>query len=58
MGNETHSLAIARIHSLLDADSFVEIGGLVTARNTDFNLADTVQPKEILCMYTARMFPC
>ncbi len=46
MGNETHSLAIARIHSLLDADSFVEIGGLVTARNTDFNLADTKTPSD------------
>ena len=69
MGNETHSLAIARIHSLLDADSFVEIGGLVTARNTDFNLADTKTPsdgvitgygtaKGKLVYVYSRMFPC
>lgn len=30
--------AAVRITSLLDAGSFVEIGGSVTARNTDFNL--------------------
>lgn len=46
MGNEAHSLASTRIHSLLDANSFVEIGGLVTARNTDFGLADTDTPSD------------
>ncbi len=46
MGNEAHSLASTRIHSLLDTNSFVEIGGLVTARNTDFGLADTDTPSD------------
>ncbi|HOO28560.1 MAG TPA: carboxyl transferase domain-containing protein, partial [Lachnospiraceae bacterium] len=36
------SQASARINSLLDENSFVEIGGLVTARATDFNM----EPKE------------
>ena len=31
------SLASTRISSLLDENSFVEIGGQITARNTDFN---------------------
>ena len=39
-------MSTARIHSLLDANSFVEIGGGVTARNTDFNLADTETPSD------------
>ena len=34
----TSSLASKRIESLLDENSFVEIGALVTARATDFNL--------------------
>ncbi len=39
MGNmATENAAGARISSLLDAGSFVEIGGAVTARNTDFNM--------------------
>ena len=33
----TDSKAASRIGALLDAGSFVEIGGRVTARNTDFN---------------------
>lgn len=33
------SIAIQRIHSLLDANSFVEIGAMVKARATDFNTA-------------------
>ena len=40
------SNAAQRIQSLLDADSFVEIGGGVTARNTDFNLAATETPSD------------
>ena len=36
MSNATQSLAGTRITSLLDANSFVEIGQSVTARNTDF----------------------
>ncbi|MGE9942153.1 acyl-CoA carboxylase subunit beta [Bariatricus sp. SGI.161] len=39
MGNmATENAASARIASLLDAGSFVEIGGAVTARSTDFNM--------------------
>lgn len=38
MSNMTQSSARARINALLDENSFVEIGGLVTARNTDFNM--------------------
>ncbi|MBR2257396.1 MAG: carboxyl transferase [Blautia sp.] len=39
MSNTTQSLAGARIETLLDANSFVEIGQKVTARTTDFNMA-------------------
>ena len=39
----TNSPAIQRINGLLDANSFVELGSLVTSRSTDFNVnaADT-----------------
>ena len=40
MSNATQSLAGTRITSLLDANSFVEIGQSVTARNTDFNMTE------------------
>ncbi len=47
MGNTaTESAAMSRINSLLDAGSFVEIGGAVTARNTDFNLQDQETPAD------------
>ena len=46
MSNAAQSLAGSRIRSLLDADSFVEIGGGVTARNTDFGLSDTDTPSD------------
>lgn len=46
MSNATQSLASNRINSLLDANSFVEIGGSVTARSTDFNLAATDTPSD------------
>lgn len=36
--NATENSASRRIATLLDEGSFVEIGGAVTARNTDFNL--------------------
>ena len=39
MSNTAQSLAGKRIASLLDENSFVEIGGGVTARSTDFNMA-------------------
>ena len=39
MGNmATENAAGNRILSVLDAGSFVEIGGAVTARTTDFNM--------------------
>lgn len=41
MGNmATESAASIRIATLLDAGSFVEIGGAVTARSTDFNMQE------------------
>ncbi len=42
----TTSKAGQRIASLLDENSFVEIGGLVTARATDFNLEPTQTPSD------------
>ena len=44
MSNTT--LASQRIASLLDENSFVEIGALVTARATDFNLKQTDTPSD------------
>ncbi|MBQ5868863.1 MAG: carboxyl transferase, partial [Lachnospiraceae bacterium] len=38
--------AMNRINLLLDENSFVEIGGMITARNTDFNLADADTPAD------------
>ena len=46
MSNATQSLAGTRINSLLDANSFVEIGKSVTARSTDFNMAETKAPSD------------
>ena len=40
----TENAASRRITSLLDAGSFVEIGGGVTARATDFNMQETKTP--------------
>jgi acetyl-CoA carboxylase carboxyltransferase component len=42
----TTSKAGQRINSLLDENSFVEIGGLVTARTTDFNLTPSETPSD------------
>ena len=42
----TTSQARQRITSLLDENSFVEIGARVTARNTDFNLKQTQTPSD------------
>lgn len=64
----TTSKASQRITALLDDNSFVEIGGLVTARATDFNLKPNETPSDgcitgygvimvILYMYIARMLP-
>lgn len=44
MSNTT--LASQRIASLLDENSFVEIGALVTARATDFNMKQTETPSD------------
>ena len=47
MGNmATENVASARIASLLDAGSFVEIGGAVTARSTDFNMQEKDTPAD------------
>ena len=46
MSNATQSLAGTRITSLLDANSFVEIGGQITARSTDFNMAAKETPSD------------
>lgn len=44
--SNTTSLASTRIDSLLDENSFVEIGKSVTARNTDFNMTEKKAPSD------------
>ncbi len=47
MGNvSTENTAVRRIAGLLDAGSFVEIGGAVTARATDFNMQEKETPAD------------
>lgn len=46
MSNAAQSKAAARIEALLDANSFVEIGRAVTARSTDFNMAENKAPSD------------
>ena len=46
MSNNKHWSAKERIEFLLDENSFVEIGALVTKRNTDFNLSHTDAPSD------------
>lgn len=46
MSNSNNSLAMQRIAKLLDESSFMEIGSLVTARNTDFNLSAAETPSD------------
>ncbi len=46
MSNSNDSSAMRRIAKLVDENSFMEIGSLVTARSTDFNLADTDTPSD------------
>ena len=56
MSNRSNNLAEQRICRLLDENSFMEIGSLVTARNTDFNLADEATPSCFgTCRQPARM---
>jgi acetyl-CoA carboxylase carboxyltransferase component len=45
MSNSTNS-ARQRISSLLDQQSFMEIGAMVTARNTDFDLSQSDTPSD------------
>ena len=40
MSTNNASLAMQRIAKLVDENSFMEIGSLITARNTDFNLSE------------------
>lgn len=47
MGNmSTENAACSRIKGLLDDGSFVEIGGAVTARTTDFNMQEKETPAD------------
>ena len=46
MSNNSKLSARQRIATLLDASSFVEVGAYVTARSTDFNLADKETPAD------------
>ncbi|MDD6305391.1 MAG: carboxyl transferase domain-containing protein [Clostridiales bacterium] len=46
MNSSNDSLAMQRITKLVDESSFMEIGSLVTARSTDFNLASTDTPSD------------
>ena len=46
MSGTAQSPAGRRIAELLDGNSFVEIGGQVTARNTDFNLQEMNTPSD------------
>ncbi|MGI6106706.1 MAG: acyl-CoA carboxylase subunit beta [Lachnospiraceae bacterium] len=46
MSTATQSSASQRIAALLDDSSFVEIGGMVTARNTDFGLSGRNTPAD------------
>ncbi len=46
MSNTTQTSAGKRIEALLDDKSFVEIGGLVTARCTDFNMTAVDAPAD------------
>ncbi|MGN0506047.1 MAG: acyl-CoA carboxylase subunit beta [Lachnospiraceae bacterium] len=46
MGSSTQMSAKDRITALLDDNSFVEIGALVTKRNTDFDLPQTEAPSD------------
>ena len=46
MSNSKDNSAMQRIAKLVDENSFMEIGSLVTARSTDFNLAQTDTPSD------------
>lgn len=46
MSSNNESLAMQRIARLVDGNSFMEIGSLVTARSTDFNLSAKKSPSD------------
>lgn len=46
MSNSAQTSASNRINLLLDENSFVEVGGYVTARNTDFNMTAKETPAD------------
>lgn len=46
MNNSAGMSARERIEALVDANSFVEIGSMVTKRNTDFNLQEKAVPAD------------
>ncbi len=46
MSNSAKMSARQRIEALVDANSFVEIGGMVTKRNTDFNMQEKAVPAD------------
>ncbi len=46
MGNSNDNCAMRRITQLVDENSFMEIGSLVTARSTDFNLSKADTPSD------------
>lgn len=46
MSDTVQTAAMDRIQNLLDENSFVEIGALVTKRNTDFNLQEKLVPAD------------
>lgn len=46
MSSNKENLAMQRIAKLVDENSFMEIGSLVTARNTDFNLSSAETPSD------------
>lgn len=46
MSNSTQTSAGSRINALLDENSFVEVGGYITARNTDFNMTSRETPAD------------
>ena len=46
MSNSAKLSARERIESLVDANIFVEIGGMITKRNTDFNMQEKAVPAD------------
>lgn len=46
MSNGNDNLAVQRIAKLVDENSFMETGSLITARSTDFNLGQTKTPSD------------